>query len=188
MRSISQAVGTLVQNLTSAALTRARHAQADAIMREASATFLIGNMLSTQECMITFSPCYAQPVFNRPHAHAQVPSHWSPSVERIRIHVKGMVRSTGWLDSFSEVGRRRGPWRRRWAKDLLDASTEGENNSVRHGATCQRLCKNRNRAATQPSLSTGDWKYCDPAPTCRSWRRARTSARHDPLCRYRPVH
>src|SRR5271166_5970294 len=90
--------------------------------------------------------------FDRPHAHAQVPSHRSPSVECFWIHVEGMVRSPGWLDGFPEVGRRRGPWRRRWAKDLLDASTEGENNSLRHGAACQRLCKNRNRAATQPSL------------------------------------
>jgi hypothetical protein len=75
-----------------------------------------------------------------------------PSVERFRIHFKGMVGSSGWLDGFPEVGRRRGPWRRRWAKDLLDASATGENNSLRHGAACQRLCKNRNRAATQPSL------------------------------------
>src|SRR4029077_10779493 len=58
----------------------------------------------------------------------------------------------GWLDGFPEVGRRRGPWRRRWAKDLLDAFTEDENNSLRNGAACQRLCKSRNRAATQPSL------------------------------------
>ena len=71
------------------------------------------------------------------HAHAQVPSHRSPSVERFRIHVKSMVRSTGRLDGFPEVGRRRGPWSRRWAKDLLDASTEGENNSLRNGAACQ---------------------------------------------------
>ena len=52
-----------------------------------------------------------------------------------------MVGSPGWLDGFPEVGRRRGPWRRRWAKDLLDASAAGENNSLRHGAACQRLCK-----------------------------------------------
>jgi hypothetical protein len=69
-----------------------------------------------------------------------------------RIHIKGMVGSPGWLDGFPEVGRRRGPWRGRWAKDLLDASATGENNSLWHGAACQRLCKNRNRAATQPSL------------------------------------
>src|SRR5258707_2547634 len=63
-------------------------------------------------------------------SYAQVPSHRSPSVERFRIHVKGMVGSPGWLDGFPEVGRRRGPWRGRWAKDLLDASTAGENNSI----------------------------------------------------------
>jgi hypothetical protein len=59
------------------------------------------------------------------------PSHRSPSVERFRIHVKGMERPPGWLDGFPEVGRCRSPWRRRWAKDSLDASTEGENNSLR---------------------------------------------------------
>jgi hypothetical protein len=90
--------------------------------------------------------------FDWPHVHAQIPSHRNPSVERFRIHVKGMVCSTGWLDGFPEVGRRGGPWRRRWAKGLLDASTEGENGSLRHGAACQRLCKSRDRAATQPSL------------------------------------
>src|SRR5262249_32420115 len=41
-----------------------------------------------------------------PHAHAQVPSHRSPSVKRLRIHFKGMVGSPGWLDGFPEVGRR----------------------------------------------------------------------------------
>src|SRR5215469_3196568 len=95
-------------------------------------------------------------------AHAQVSSHRSPSVERFRVHVKGVVGSSGWLDGFPEVGRCRGPWRRRWAKDLLDASTTGENNSFRHGAACQKLCKNCNRPATQPSLRTVGWKYCDP--------------------------
>src|ERR1700745_3810076 len=90
--------------------------------------------------------------FDRPHAHAEIPSYRSPSVERFRIHIKGMVGSPGWLDGFPEVGRRRGPWRGRWAKDLLDASATGENNSLWHGAACQRLCKNCNRAATQPSL------------------------------------
>jgi hypothetical protein len=89
---------------------------------------------------------------DRPHVHAQVPSHRSPSIERLRIHVKGMVRSTGWLDGFPEVGRRGGPWRWRWATGLLDVSTEGQNDSLRHGAACRSLCKNRNRAATQPSL------------------------------------
>src|SRR5438445_8176606 len=90
--------------------------------------------------------------YDRSHAHAQVPSHRNPSVERFRIHVKGMVGSPGWLDDFPEVGRRRGPWRGRWAKDLLDASATGENNSLRHGAARQRLRKKRNRAATQPSI------------------------------------
>src|ERR1700709_642721 len=85
------------------------------------------------------------------HTHAQIPSHRSPSVERFRIYVKGMVGSPGWLDDFAEVGRRRGPWRRRWAKGLLDAYTAGENNSLRHGAACQGLCKKRNRAAPHPS-------------------------------------
>src|SRR5215471_21111508 len=103
--------------------------------------------------MTTLYPRWDQTVFRSvPHIHVQVPSHRSPSVERFRIHVKGMVRSTGWLDGFPEVGRCGGPWRRRWAKGLLDASTEGENNSLRHGAACQRLCKDRNRAATQSSL------------------------------------
>src|SRR5262249_13634861 len=37
-----------------------------------------------------------------PHAHAQVPSHRSPSVKRLRIHFKGMVGSPGWLDGFPE--------------------------------------------------------------------------------------
>ena len=41
-----------------------------------------------------------------PHTHAQVPSHRSPSVKRLRIHFKGMVGSPGWLDGFPEVGRR----------------------------------------------------------------------------------
>src|SRR5947208_1945135 len=90
--------------------------------------------------------------FDRSRAHAQVPSHRNPSVERFRIHVEGMVDSPGWLDGFPEVGRRRGPWRGRWAKGLLGASTAGENNSLWHGAACQRLCKSRNLAATQPSL------------------------------------
>ena len=90
--------------------------------------------------------------FDRQHAHAKVPSHRSPSVECFRIHVEGMVGSPGWLDGFPEVGRRRGPWRRRWAKDLLGTFTAGENNTLRHGAARQRLCKSRNRAATQPSL------------------------------------
>ena len=49
--------------------------------------------------------------FDRPHAHAQIPSYRSPSVERFRIHIKGMVGSPDWLDGFPEVGRRRGPWR-----------------------------------------------------------------------------
>src|SRR5262245_7618655 len=86
------------------------------------------------------------------HAHAQVPSHRSTSVECFRIYVKGMVSSPGWLDDLPEVGRRRGPWRGRRTKGLLDTSTAGENNSLRHGAACQRLCKSRNRATTQPSL------------------------------------
>src|SRR6516165_3399073 len=102
--------------------------------------------------MITFLAWWAQRSFDQPHAHAQVPSHRSPSVERFRIHVKGMVCSTGWPYGFSEVGRRGGPGRGRWTKDLLDASAEGKNNSLRHGAACQRLCENRHRAATQPSL------------------------------------
>jgi class 3 adenylate cyclase len=46
-----------------------------------------------------------------------------------------MVRSTGWLDGFPEVGRRGGPWRRRRAKGLLDASTRV--NTIRCG-TVQR--------------------------------------------------
>src|SRR5258708_39320850 len=92
------------------------------------------------------------PAFDRSHAHAQVPSHRTPSVECFRIHVKGMVGSPGWLDDFPEVGRRRGPWRGGWAKGLLDASTAGEDNSLRHGAACQGLCKSRDCAATQPSL------------------------------------
>src|SRR5262249_43175907 len=75
-----------------------------------------------------------------PHAHAQVPSHRSSSVERFRIHVEGMVGSTGRLDGFPEVGRRRGPWCGRWAKDLLDASATGENDSLPYGAAGQRLC------------------------------------------------
>src|SRR6185369_2211034 len=90
--------------------------------------------------------------FDQLLADAQVPSHRSPSVERFRIHVKGMVGSPGWLDGVPDVGRRRGSWRWRWAKDLLDTSTAGENSLLRHGAACQRLCKNRDRAATQPSL------------------------------------
>ena len=52
-----------------------------------------------------------------------------------------MVRSTGGIDGFPELGRRRSPWRRRWAKDLLDGSTEGENNTLPHGAACQRYAK-----------------------------------------------
>ena len=122
------------------------------ISTRAKANFRSGVLLSTREGMNTFYPCQAQTVFRWAHAHAKIPSHRSPSVERFRIHVKGMVRSPGWLDGFAEVGRRRGPWRRRWAKGLLDASAEGENNSLRHGAACERLCKKRNRAATQPSL------------------------------------
>src|SRR5215831_4901538 len=43
---------------------------------------------------------------DRPHAHAQISSYRSPSVERFRIHIKGMVGSPGWLDGFLEVGRR----------------------------------------------------------------------------------
>ena len=75
----------------------------------------------------------------RPHAHAQVSSRIGVHpVERFRLHVKGMVGSSGWLDGFPEVGRRRGPWRRRWAKDLLDASATGKNNSLRHGAACAK--------------------------------------------------
>ena len=58
-----------------------------------------------------------------------------------RIHVKGMVDSSGWLDGFLAVGRRRGPWRGRWAKDLLDASTAGENNSLRHGERAKDYAK-----------------------------------------------
>jgi hypothetical protein len=122
------------------------------LAREPQENFQSGALLSTTECMNTFYPCQAQTVFRWAHAHAKIPSHWSPSVERFRIHVKGMVRSPGWLDGFAEVGRRRGPWRRRWAKGLLDAAIEGENNSLRHGTACERLCKKRNRAATQPSL------------------------------------
>src|SRR5215469_2554057 len=114
--------------------------------------FRLGELLPTQECTITFYHCIPERSCQRPHAHAQVPSHRSPSVERFRIHVKGMVDSSGWLDGFPEVGCSRGPWRRRWAKDLLDASATGKNNSLRRGAACQRLCKNCNRAATQPSL------------------------------------
>src|SRR5215475_4499887 len=69
----------------------------------------------------------------RRHAHAQVPAHWSPSVERVRLHVKGVVHSKGWFADFPEVGRCRGSWRWRRAKGLLDA-LPGENNSLRHGA------------------------------------------------------
>src|SRR5262249_43928183 len=120
------------------------------LTREPEANFRLGVLF--QECMITFHPWYPQACFDPPHAHAQIPSYRSPSVERFRIHIKGMVGSPGRLDGFPEVGRRRGPWRRRWAKDLLDGSATGENNSLWHVAACQRLCKNRNRAATQPSL------------------------------------
>src|ERR1700752_5488777 len=69
--------------------------------------------------------CCPKRCFDRPHVHAQIPSHRSPSVERFRIHVEGVVRSTGWLDGFPEVGRRGSSWRRGWTKGLLDASTEG---------------------------------------------------------------
>jgi hypothetical protein len=101
-----------------------------------------------------FLACHQWPKlsFERPHAHAQVPPHRSPSVERFRIHFEGMVRSPGWVDGFPEVGCRRGPWHRRWAKDLLDASTEDQNNPLRRCAACQRLYRSRNRAATQSSL------------------------------------
>src|SRR5215469_14272104 len=116
-----------------------------------SGNFRLGEPLPTQECTTTFYPCIPERSCQR-HAHAQVPSHRSPSVERFRIHVKGMVGSSGWLDGFPEVGRRRGPWRGRWAKDLLDASATGKNNSLQHGGACQSLCKNCNRAAAQPSL------------------------------------
>ena len=122
------------------------------LTREPEADFRLGELLPTQGCTITFYHCIPERSCQRPHAHAQVPSHRRPSVERFRIHVEGMVGSPGWLDGFPEVGRRRGPWRGRWAKDLLDASATGKNNSLRHGAACQRLCKNCNRAATQPSL------------------------------------
>jgi hypothetical protein len=40
------------------------------------------------------------------NVHDQVPSHRSASVERFRIHVKGMVHSPEWLHDFSEMGRR----------------------------------------------------------------------------------
>jgi len=63
--------------------------------------------------------------FDWPRVHAKIPSHRSPSVERFRIHVEGVVHSTRWLDGFPEVGRRGSPWRRKWAKGLLDTSTQG---------------------------------------------------------------
>src|SRR5262249_4134933 len=87
------------------------------LTRESEANFRLGIPLPTRECMITFYPGIPKRSFDRPHAHAQVPSHRSPSVERLRLHVEGMVGSPGWLDGFPEVGRRRGPWRGRWAKD-----------------------------------------------------------------------
>src|SRR5215213_4836814 len=74
-----------------------------------------------------------------PHPHAQVPSHRSPSIERVRVDVKGLVDSPGWLDGFPEVGRCQGPWRGRWTKDLLDGSTARESNSLPRGAACLRL-------------------------------------------------
>jgi hypothetical protein len=110
------------------------------LTREPLANLRWGLLLPTQECMITFAFGRSKRSFDRSHVHAQVPSHRRPSVERLRIHVKGMVRSTGWLRGFSEVGRCGGPWRRRRTKNLLEASTEGENNSLRHRAACQRLC------------------------------------------------
>src|SRR5262245_2313607 len=110
-------------------------------------------LLPTPECRITYCAQQAQMAFElATRAHAQVPSHRSPSVECFRIHVKSMVSSPGWLDDLPEVGCCRGPWRGRRTKGLLDTSTAGENNSLRHGAACQRLCKSRNRATTQPSL------------------------------------
>ena len=37
-----------------------------------------------------------------------------------------MVGSSGWLDDFPEVGRRRGRWRGRWPKGLLDACPQAK--------------------------------------------------------------
>ena len=102
--------------------------------------------------MITFYLWHPQLSFDRPHAHAQVPSHRHPSIERVRIHLKSMVDSPGWLEGFPEVGCCRGPRRGRWAKDLLDDSATGESHSLRYSAARQRLCKNRNLAPAQSSL------------------------------------
>ena len=126
--------------------------------------------------------------FDRPPAHAKIPSHWSPSVERFRIHVKGMVRSAGWLDGFPEVGRRGGPWRRRRAKDLLDASAEGRKQFV--AARCsvpKTMQKPQSRGGE--IIAMNRWpEILRSGADRRSWRRTRASARHDPVCRYRPVH
>ncbi len=67
--------------------------------------------------------------------HAKIPSHRNPSVECLRIHVKGVVCSTGRLGGVPEVGRGGGPGRRRQAKGLLDASPREK--TVRCG-TAQR--------------------------------------------------
>src|ERR1700723_398597 len=105
----------------------------------------------------------AQMVFRSAHAHAQIPSHRSPSVERFRIHVEGMVHSPGWIHGFPEGGRRRGPWRGGRAKDFLAAATAEKHNPLRLDAARPGLCKSRNRAATYPSLRADSWKYCHPA-------------------------
>ena len=100
-------------------------------------------------------PCIRKRSFNRPHAHAQVPSHRSPSVERFRVHVKGMVGSPGWLDGFPEVGRRRGPWRGRWAEDLLDASATGK--TIRCGTVQRAKDYEKPQSRGDAAIATNRW-------------------------------
>src|SRR5215813_8922136 len=74
--------------------------------REAShAQFSIGNIIANAGMRDHILPLVSQNGLSiAPHAHAQVPSHRSPSVKRLRIHFKGMVGSPGWLEVFLKWG------------------------------------------------------------------------------------
>src|SRR5262249_9591095 len=98
------------------------------------------------------------------HAYAKIPSHRGPSVERVRIHVQGLVYSPCGYDCFPEVGRGRGPGRRRRTEDLLDDPTARENHSLPHGRARHGVCEGRNRAPAQPPLCAAIGKYLVPAP------------------------
>ena len=122
--------------------------------------------------MIIFYPWYPQAVLRRPHAHAQILSYRESHQSNVSgIHIKGMVGSPGWVDGFPEVGRRRGPWRGRWASDLLDASPRAK--TIRRG-TVQRA-KDSARTANRggdAAIAMNRWLEIlrVPALTCQSWR------------------